>query len=297
MKKTLFIVTVLLALIGFACLGYAYFIEPNRLVTNEAELKIEGWEREFDGFKIVMLSDIHGGSNGVTEERLREVVTRVNDLNADMVVMLGDFVSETVEDQPVAKVGLKMEMKTIADNLAGVKSKYGVFAVLGNHDGWYNDDIVASEFARVGYKVLRHEVAAIEKDGKRLRIFGMIDHLKLNKSWKETSADAKAIVDASGTGNLIVLQHSPDLLPIISGELSISGDLKLMLSGHTHGGQVWMPVFGRPVVPSFFGQKYAYGHVRENNVDLFVTSGIGCSVLPFRFLVPPEIRVLTVRAK
>lgn len=297
MKKTLFIFTVLLALVGFACLAYAYFIEPNRLVTNEAELAIDGWEREFDGFKIVMLSDIHGGSNGVTEERLREVVTRVNDINADMVVMLGDFVSETVEDQPVAKVGLKMEMKTIADNLAGMKSKYGVFAVLGNHDGWYNDDIVAAEFTRVGYKVLRHEVAAIEKDGKRLRIFGMIDHLKLNKSWKETSTDAKAIVDASGTGNLIVLQHSPDLLPIISGELSISGDLKLMLSGHTHGGQVWMPVFGRPVVPSFFGQKYAYGHVRENNVDLFVTSGIGCSVLPFRFLVPPEIRVLTVRAK
>lgn len=214
-----------------------------------------------------------------------------------MIVMLGDYVSESIEDQPVPEVGLKMPMKTIADGLAGMKARYGVFAVLGNHDGWYNDDIVASELTRVDYKVLRHEVATIENGGKRLMIFGMIDHLKLNKPWKQTSADAKAIVDAAGQGNLMVLQHSPDLFPVITGDLSISKDLKLMLAGHTHGGQVWIPVLGNPVVPSSFGQKYAYGHTRQNNVDLFVTSGIGCSVLPFRFMVPPEIRVLTIRSK
>lgn len=296
MKKPIAIIILLLTAIGFACIAYGYFIEPHRLVVKEAELKIKGWDKEFDGLKIVMLSDIHGGSNGVTEERLREIVQRVNEQNADIVVMLGDYVSETIEDQPVAKVGLKMEMKTVADNLAGIKAKHGVFAVLGNHDGWYNDDIVAAEFTRIGYKVLRHEVAAIEKDGKRLRVFGMIDHLKLNKSWTETSADAKKIVDASGEGNLIVLEHSPDLFPVITGELSISKELRLMLAGHTHGGQIWLPVFGRPVVPSTFGQKYAYGHLKQNDTDLYVTSGIGCSVLPFRFMVAPEVVVLTVRS-
>ncbi len=287
--------------LGFAvalvCLAYAYFIEPQRLVVRHETLSINNWNPAFDGLKIVMLGDIHGGSNYVTEERLGEIVARTNEQNADLIVMLGDYVSESVEDQPVEKVGLKMPMATIATNLAGMKAKYGVFAVLGNHDGWYNDDIVAGEFARVGYKVLRHEVAVIEKDGQRLRIFGMIDHLKLNKTWKQTSADAKAIVDQSGTGDLVVLQHSPDLFPIITGDLSISADLRLMLAAHTHGGQVWLPVFGRPVVPSFFGQKLAYGHIRENNVDLFVTSGIGMSVLPIRFMVPPEIRVLTIKAE
>ena len=104
------------------------------------------------------------------------------------------------------------------------------------------------------------------------------------------------MVDASGEGQLIVLQHSPDLLPVISGDLSISPDFKLMLSAHTHGGQVWFPIFGRPIVPSNYGQKYAYGHTRENGVDLFVTSGIGMSVLPVRFMVPPEIVVLTIRS-
>jgi len=286
-----------LAVMAIVCVGYAYFIEPARLVVNHSTIAIRGWNPAFEGLKIVMLSDIHGGSNYTTEEKLRLVVEKVNEQNADIVVMLGDYVSETIEDQPVEKVGLKMPMATIATNLAGIKAKYGVFAVLGNHDGWYDDDIVAAEFTHVGYKVLRHEVAAIEKDGQRLRIFGMIDHLKLNKPWKETSAVAKAIVDQNGTGDLIVLEHSPDLLPVISGDLSISPDLKLMLSGHTHGGQIWLPVFGRPGVPSSFGQRYAYGHVVENGVNLFVTSGVGMSVLPFRFMVPPEIVVLTIRVE
>lgn len=288
--------SVCLAAIGLALLGYAYFIEPHRLVVREQTIHVLNWNPEFDGLKIVMLSDIHGGSNGVTIERLREIVEKVNEQKADLVVMLGDYVSETIEDQPVAQVGLKMSMTTVADNLSGMEARHGVFAVLGNHDGWYDDEIVAREFTRVGYRVLRHEVAAIESNGQRLRIFGMIDHLKLNKSWKEASADAKAIVDRSDDGDLIVLQHSPDLIPAITGDLQISNSFRLMLAGHTHGGQVRFPILGAPIVPSSFGQKYARGHVRDRGIDLFVTSGIGCSVLPFRFMVPPEIVVLTVKS-
>ena len=70
-----------------------------------------------------------------------------------------------------------------------------------------------------------------------------------------------------------------------------------MFAGHTHGGQLWLPVFGYPAIPSSYGQKYAAGHVRDFGVDMFVTTGTGTSILPFRFLVPPEIAVITINAK
>ncbi|HEX6279978.1 MAG TPA: hypothetical protein VFZ49_08175, partial [Pyrinomonadaceae bacterium] len=84
---------------------------------------------------------------------------------------------------------------------------------------------------------------------------------------------------------------------IIHGAHYISKDLKLMIAGHTHGGQIWLPILGAPIVPSSYGQKYVAGHIRENGLDMFVTTGIGTSILPFRFMVPPEIAVLTIRSE
>ena len=81
---------------------------------------------------------------------------------------------------------------------------------------------------------------------------------------------------------------------MITGDKLVSNDLRLMIAGHTHGGQVWFPVVGSLVVPSSYGQRYASGHVKDNGLDMFVTTGIGVSILPIRFLVPPEIAVLTI---
>ena len=176
-----------------------------------------------------------------------------------------------------------------------MKAKYGVYVVLGNHDNWYDGSRVVNAFTSVGYRVLNGGVATIERNGKRLRILGLKDHQTIIY-WRNYADDAKRLLsETEGTGDVLVLQHSPDIVPVITGEYEISRDLKLVLAGHTHGGQVSLPVLGPPIIPSSYGQKYARGQVRQEGIEIFITTGIGTSILPFRFGVPPEIAVLTIK--
>jgi predicted MPP superfamily phosphohydrolase len=98
------------------------------------------------------------------------------------------------------------------------------------------------------------------------------------------------------TGDLIVLEHGPDVFGLLNYYKMLGPDFKLMIAGHTHGGQVWLPILGSPIVPSSFGQKYSRGHIREDGADMFVTTGTGTSILPFRFMTPPEIAVLAIHS-
>lgn len=277
---------------ALVCLSYSYFVEPHRLVVKAQTIRVANWNPAFDGLRVALVSDVHGGAHAITEEKLRSIVETVNEQNADAVFFLGDYVSN---DRDYSN--LRMPMATIAENLRGIRAKFGAFAVIGNHDFLYDEHEVRRSLEAAGFRVLVNEVALIEKDGHKLRIFGLDDHLKVT-NWEEFAAHLKKIIaQTDGQGDVLVLEHSPDVAPMITGERLISKDLRLFFSGHTHGGQINLPVLGAPIVPSNYGQRYTKGFVRDPDVDVFVTSGIGTSLLPFRFGVAPEIAVLEIKSE
>jgi hypothetical protein len=271
---------------------WAFWYEPSSLVVKNYDLKIKQWNPAHNNLKIVAISDIHGGSNFITEEKIRKVVELANERNADLIVLLGDFVSE----QTFNRTELKMPVSALADNLAGLKARHGVFAVLGNHDFRYDLPKVRSELERIGIRVLDGEATVINHNGQDLTILGLAEVLKVNEWYAFANQAKNALKETKAEGNVLALVHNPDAIAMISGGFLVSENLRLVLAGHTHGGQVRLPFVGSIIVPSSYGQKYALGHVVENGIDMFVTTGIGTSILPVRFGVPPEISVLTISA-
>lgn len=295
-SRKIFILFLTAFAVGLICFAYGYFVEPYRLVVNHYEISLSRPDDALAGMKIVSIADLHSGSNGIDAAKLKLIVERVNEQQPDVVFILGDFVlKERDRTRPLRERRLLMPLEEMSAAISGIKAKHGVFAVLGNHDGWHGDDLVTAAVKDAGYTVLRNEMAVIEHNGRKVRIIGSHDHMKYD-SWKQFDADMREIVaNNDPEGGIIFLQHSPDIIEWINTHKTFGEDLKLMLAGHTHGGQVRFPIVGAPLIVSSYGQKYAAGHIKAHKTDLFVTTGLGTSVFPIRFLVPPEISVLNIK--
>lgn len=268
-----------IVLVLSALAAYAYFIEPSRLVINERTIRVSNWSGELDGFKVAAVSDIHGGSNDVSEERLRFLTERVNAQNPDIIVLLGDFVSQ------IGRKGdeLKMPIETIAENIKGMRARYGVYAVIGNHDWWFDERRCRAALESVGIKVLENEAFSFEANNQIVTILGIEDF------WKRRAVPVEGVMrNIQPQRNIIAVTHNPDSFDKLPETVS------LMVAGHTHGGQVLIPLYGAPLAVA--QRKYFTALYTENNRTLFTTSGFGTTGPPFRFLVPPEIAVLTLNA-
>jgi len=279
LRKAIRIAVGLFLLLILFCLMWGFFIEPNRLVIHEQSIQIDNWPKELGGLRIALIADLHTGGWFIDENKLRLIVDRSNQLNPDLVVLLGDYVA------PNSWHSRRVEPEITAGVLKDLRAPLGVYAVLGNHDWWYNGAKVRRAFEQNGIPVLEDEVIEIRWRDKSFWLAGLAD------LWTRPQQIDETIAKAPPGSTMIALTHNPDIFP------RLPPNVPLLLAAHTHGGQVSIPLIGTPIVPSRFGSKYTAGHVFENRHHMFVTTGIGTSILPVRFRVPPEIVVLTVKSK
>ncbi len=261
-----------------AALSWGFLIEPGRLVVVREELSLPRWPRALSGLKVALLSDLHVGAPFWGLEQLSTLVERTNAEQPELIVLAGDYL---VGSEPG---GTQVPPDAIAERLSALHAPLGVLAVLGNHD--WDDGETRRAFEHYRIRVLEDESVRLQRGKHEFWVVGLADQIT------RRSQPRAAVAKVPANAPYLLVVHEPDVFESF-GRLGITP--ALTLAGHTHGGQVWLPLVGRAVVPSEFGRRYAYGHVVEEGRHLFVTAGVGTSILPVRFLVPPEIVLLTLR--
>lgn len=301
--------------------GYAFGVEPLwRLRVQRYAVSPKGWPR---GLKLraTVIADLHAADPVMPLSRVRQIVARANALQADVHLLLGDFAASH------RFITRQMDPAEWAEVLSGLKAPLGTHAVLGNHDWW--DDAEAQRnghgpvegrkaLERFGLPVYENDAVRLSKGGQPFWLAGLGDQIaiilskrrnapdqspqvarvsvagperKMHRQWRLAGVDdlKGTLAKVKDDAPVIMMAHEPDIFAEMPDRVALT------ISGHTHGGQVRL--FGySPVVPSQYGNRYAYGHIVENGRHLVVSGGLGCSVMPVRFGVPPEIVVLDIGA-
>jgi hypothetical protein len=275
--------TGLTALAGLGLSSYAFAIEPRfRLEVTRYRLTPPGWPHGQRPVRIAVIADPHACEPWMPLSRLEEIVDVTNSLEPDLTVLLGDFVAGLRRFR-TAEVPVEAWGKAYA----GLKAPLGVRSILGNHDWWTDVDLIRSTLTNNGIPVMENTVERIQPpEGPDFWLAGLGDQLAYHIGHSEFIG----VDDLPGTlaqvtddQPIVLLAHEPDIFTKVPARVSLT------LSGHTHGGQVNLPFIGRPIVPSKYGDRFAYGHIVEDDRHLIVSGGLGCSMLPVRFRVPPEI--------
>ena len=258
---------------------WGFYVEPNRLIVRNETIQMDQWPRELNDFRVAVLSDIHAGGAFIDERKLRTIVERTNQLQPEMILILGDYISGHG-----GREQLPMAPEVFSSILKDLHAPLGVYSVLGNHDWWYNGRAVRESLEQNGIKVLEDEVFKVDARETSFWLVGLAD------LWTRPQHIQETLMQVPEGATMIVLAHNPDIFPRLPSRVP------LLLAGHTHGGQVSFPFIGSVVHPSEYGQRYARGHIFENGHHLFVTTGIGTSIMPVRCGVTPEIVLLTIKS-
>jgi predicted MPP superfamily phosphohydrolase len=267
---------------GLAAVGtvlYAGEVSRHELVTERRSIGIEDLPESFAGFRIVQISDFHYAE--YTEPfYIHETVERVNALKPDLVLLTGDFVSMTPIDKDKA-----VDYGSLCAAILGRLECPLRYGVLGNHDWMVNGDAITEALHQVGIRILKNEFLPLERAGRRIWLAGTADALS-PEIRIPLAVPPRALANKEP---VLIMCHEPDVIHAIAHY-----GVDLMLSGHTHGGQVRLP-FMRPYFLPPLGKRYISGHFLLGRTQLYVNRGIGAVGLPFRFNCPSEITEITLR--
>jgi len=262
-------------IIVFSFLGlWVFWWEPASLRVHEETLSVP-WPRP--PLRVAILTDLHIGSPHQDLAKLQQIVALINAARPDLVCILGDLVihgvigGEFVSPEPIAR------------ELANLRARLGVVAVLGNHDYWLDAEQVSRALTSNGIIVLSDSAMTLDTASDSFWLVGVSD------LWAGEHDIAAAMHFVIDDHPAILISHNPDIFPRVPQRVNLT------LAGHTHGGQVRVPFIGAPVVPA--NPRYTAGHIVEAGKHLYVATGTGTSILPVRFRVPPEIAVVTISGR
>ena len=285
--------------------GYAVAVEPMRLVETRYRVTPPGWTPGLR-LRVALIADLHVCNPWMSLERVSGIVERTNALRPDLVLMLGDYSAGMARFKTS-----DVHSRDWAPVLGRFEAPLGAWAVMGNHDWW--EDRAAQKrghgptfgqvaLERAGVPVLENRAVRLEHGGRPFWVAGLGDQLALlprrrygRTRWQGVDDLDATLAQVTDDAPVLLMAHEPDVFPRLPAH-DPRGRVSLTVSGHTHGGQVRL--FGwAPVVPSRFGDRYAYGHMVEARPDgterhLVVSAGLGCSIAPIRFGAPPEIVLL-----
>jgi uncharacterized protein len=264
---------------------YSGEVERHWIEISHREVTIPGLHQAFDGLRAAQLSDIH--FDEFTEPFfLRDAVHRINSLNPDVVFLTGDFVTHS----PISESAFKDAEWRCAAILKQLKCPLR-YACLGNHDMIVGKEQVTAALTASGIVVVNNSFLPVERGGGRFWLAGLEDPLD---GHPDPDAAIPAAIRNVVNEPVILMCHGPDYADTLLAHPA-GHSVALMLSGHTHGGQVRVPLIGPLILPDM-GKKYVQGWFQLGQMQLHVNRGLGTVGIPFRFDCPPEISVVTLRA-
>lgn len=282
MNRRTFLKKSFASLLAFFGLGggtyyYAREMEPSMLTIHQTSLSSAGIPASFHNFTVLQFSDTHVGFQ-YTLEQLDELVTKINNLNPDMIVFTGDLV-----DMP-DRFDWHGELVSI---LSKLNPSFGKYWIYGNHDhGGYGTEIVEERMEAAGFTLLMNQHTVISNGEDSITLIGLDDVMLGAPDVEEATAGMPE------NGFSLLLVHEPDYADVVK-----QYPVDVQLSGHSHGGQVRIPFIGHIYTPSF-AEKYVDGHYQvSEDFQLFVSRGVGTTRLPYRFLCRPEITLYTLKSE